>query len=225
MLLFSLGQFKQGVKMDFEQITLKRRAVNFFDPDKAIEPELIEKMISMASQTPSSFNLQPWNLIVLTEKEEKLRLQKAAMNQEKVSKAPVTMIVLADNNGFKKGHPTVERLFQENIKAGTMKEEQRDWFDNVRQKLYGQDETTIQAFSCKNTGFFAMSLMYAAKSLGIDSHPMDGFNHDKVMEEFNIPEQFYIPLLISFGYFDESKELAAPKWRKSNDEIVVRFDK
>lgn len=211
--------------MDFEQIVSTRRAVNFFNPDKPIEASLVDKMISMASQTPSSFNLQPWNLIVLTEQEDKLRLQKAAMNQEKVSKAPVTMIVLADDDGFKKGHPTVEQLFQENIKAGSMTEKQRDWFDNVRNKLYGTDEKTIRAFSCKNTGFFAMSLMYAAKSLGIDSHPMDGFNHDKVMEEFKIPEHYHIPLLIAFGYFDESKELAAPKWRKSSEEIKVRFDK
>ena len=211
--------------MDFEQIASKRRAINFFDPDKSIEPSLIKKMITLASLTPSSFNLQPWNLIVLTKKADKLRLQKAAMNQEKVSQAPVTMIVLADNDGFKKKHPTVERVFQENIKAGIMSEDQREWFDNVRQTLYGKNERTIQAFSCKNTGFFAMSLMYAAKSLGIDSHPMDGFNQDKVMAEFKIPGHFYIPLLISFGYFNQEKILADPKWRKDYDDIVVRFDR
>ncbi|MFH2058743.1 MAG: nitroreductase family protein [Pseudomonadota bacterium] len=210
--------------MDFEQIASKRRSINFFDPDKPIEASLIKKMITLASLTPSSFNLQPWNLIVLTKKTDKLRLQKVAMNQEKVSQAPVTMIVLADNDGFKQNHPTVERVFQENINAGIMNEDQREWFDNVRQTLYGKNDQTIQAFSCKNTGFFAMSLMYAAKSLGIDSHPMDGFNHDKVMAEFKIPSHFYIPLLISFGYFDRAKTLADPKWRKDFDDIVVRFD-
>ncbi|MFH2092254.1 MAG: nitroreductase family protein [Pseudomonadota bacterium] len=210
--------------MNFEQIASKRRAINFFDPDKPIESSLIKKMIMIASLTPSSFNLQPWNLIVLTQKADKMRLQKAAMNHEKVSQAPVTMIVLADKDGFKQNHPTVERVFQENINAGTMTEDQKEWFDNVRQTLYGKNDQTIQAFACKNTGFFAMSLMYAAKSLGIDSHPMDGFNHDKVVAEFNIPKHFYIPLLISFGYFDQSKKLSDPKWRKDYDDIVVRFD-
>ena len=200
--------------MDFEQIVTNRRAVNFFNPDKPVKPALIKKMIAMAAKTPSSFNLQPWNLIILIDTEDKLRLQKCAMNQPKVSEAPVTMIVLADNNGFQEGNRTVERVFQENIKAGSMTEEQRDWFKNARNRLYGKDEKTTQAFSCKNTGFFAMALMLAAKSLGIDSHPMDGFNHDKVVEEFKIPDNYYIPLLT----------LSEPKWRKGYDDIVVCFD-
>ena len=210
--------------MNFEQIVTNRRAVNFFNPDKPVEPTIVKKMIGMAAKTPSSFNLQPWNLILLTDIEDKLRLQKCAMNQAKVSEAPVTMIVLADNDGFKEGNKTVERVFQENIKSGSMTEEKRDWFKNVRNRLYGKDEKTIQAFSCKNTGFFAMALMLAAKSLGVESHPMDGFNHDKVMEEFKIPDSYYIPLLISFGYFDETKTLSEPKWRKAYDDIVVCFD-
>jgi nitroreductase len=210
--------------MTFEQIILSRRAVNFFDPERPIGHSLVKKMVELASRTPSSFNLQPWNLIILTEPEDKLKLQKCAMNQVKISQAPVSMIVLADNEGFKEGHQTVEQVFQENIKAGTMSESQRDWFEKARNSLYGKSETTIQAFSCKNTGFFAMSLMLAAKSLGIDSHPMDGFNHDRVMEAFNIPENFYIPLLIAFGYFDQTKHLSPPKWRKTFDDIVVRFD-
>ena len=211
--------------MNLEQIVNNRRAVNFFNPDKPIEPALIKKMIAMAAKTPSSFNLQPWNLIILTDMEDKLRLQKCAMNQAKVSEAPVTMIVLADNDGFKEGNKTVEQVFRENIKAGSMTGEQRDWFKNARNRLYGKDEKTIQAFSCKNTGFFAMALMLSAKSLGIDSHPMDGFNHDNIVKEFKIPDNYYIPLLISFGYFDDTKTLSEPKWRKGYDDIVVRFDK
>lgn len=209
--------------MNFEEIMSQRRSINFFDTKKTIDLSLIKQMIDMASKTPSSFNLQPWNLIVLTDIKEKLRLQKAAMNQPKVSQAPVTMIVLADNDGFKEGHKTVEKVFQENIKEKIMTENQRQWFEGVRNNLYGKTLQTIQAFSCKNAGFFAMSLMLAAKSIGIESHPMDGFNHDEVKKEFNIPDNFYIPLLISFGYFDESKTLFKPKWRKSYEDIVVRF--
>jgi nitroreductase len=177
----------------------------------------------MAAKTPSSFNLQPWSLIVLETKDDKLRLQKHAMNQEKVSQAPVTMIVLGDRDGWRSENPFVEKLFQENIKAGTMAETQRDWFDTVRTNLYGKSNDTIQAFANKNAGFFAMTLMFAAKSLGLDSHPMDGFDVEGVRKEFCIPDNYWIPLLISIGYFDETKKLSPPNWRKSYEDIVVRF--
>jgi len=52
---------------------------------------------------------------------------------------------------------------------------------------------------------------------------MDGFDHEGVKKEFNIPDNYWIPLLLSVGYFNESNELAPPKWRKTFDEIVVSF--
>jgi nitroreductase len=209
--------------MDFIDVINNRRAVNFFDPDKDVSDETLRAMIETAAKTPSSFNLQPWSLIVLRGHEEKKRLQSLAWNQPKVSEAPVTLIVLADIDGWKEGHPFVEKNFQEMITANAMNEDQRQWFADSRTSLYGESEDKQLAFACKNTGFFAMSLMLAAKNLGLDTHPMDGFDHDAVGEEFNIPDNYWIPLLLAVGYFNKDMELPPPKWRKSFEEIVVKF--
>ena len=210
--------------MNFRELAYARRAVNFFDPDREVPEALLREMVELAAQTPSSFNLQPWSLMVLRNADEKQRLQKLAMNQEKVSQAPVTLIVLADRDGWKAENPFVEKVFQENLKAGIMAEEQRGWFDSTREKIYGVSDDAAQAFACKNTGFFAMSLMLAGKALGLDTHPMDGFDHHAVRREFNIPEHYWVPLLLAVGYFDTNKTLAPPKWRKGYDDIVVTFD-
>ena len=210
--------------MNFNQVINGRRAVNFFDTKKDVPESLVRQAIDMAAKTPSSFNLQPWSLIELRKKEDKLRLQKLAMDQPKVSEAPVTFIVLADRRGWADENPFVEKNFQEMIKAGSATEDKREWFKGARHKLYGGNNETQLAFACKNTGFFAMSLMLAAKSLGLDTHPMDGFDHEGVRKEFRIPDHYWIPLLISMGYFDTSKTLVDPKWRKTADEILVRFE-
>ena len=110
------------------------------------------------------------------------------------------------------------------VKAGSMTEKQHDWFINACKDLYGEREEKQQAFACKNTGFFAMALMFTAKELGLDSHPMDGFDHEGVRKAFNIPDNYWIPLLLAVGYFDERKQLNPPKWRKTFEEIVVRFN-
>jgi len=209
--------------MDFKEVIEKRRAVNFFDAEKPVSDALLREMVEMAAKTPSSFNLQPWSVMIVKDQEEKMRLREVAWNQPKVSEAPVVLIVLADRDGWKKGHPFVETNFKEMVKAGGMGEGQYNWFINACQGLYGESQESQQAFACKNTGFFAMALMLAAKSLGMDTHPMDGFDHDGVRQAFNIPENYWIPLLLAVGYFDQTKELLPPKWRKTFDEIVVEF--
>ncbi|MGB5991095.1 MAG: nitroreductase family protein [Desulfobacterales bacterium] len=209
--------------MDFYDVITKRRAVNFFDPDKDVPDEILKQIIETAAKAPSSFNLQPWSLIILRDLEEKKRLQELAWNQPKVSEAPITLIVLADRDGWKEGHRFAGKNFQEMVKAGSMTEEQRQWFLDACTSLYGESDERQQAFACKNTGFFAMALMLAAKNLGLETHPMDGFDHEAVRKAFNIPDNYWIPLLLSVGHFKDDVELASPKWRKTFEEIVVKF--
>lgn len=209
--------------MDFSEVIATRRAVNHFDPHREVPDALLREVVELAATTPSSFNLQPWSLMVLRDKEEKLKLQKLAMGQVKVSEAPVTLIVLADRKGWTDACPFVEKNIREMIKAGTFTEDRRAWFAKACTRLYGTSEEAQLAFATKNTGFFAMALMLAARSRGLHTHPMDGFDREGVMEAFHIPDHYWLPLLMSVGYFNEEKELAPPKWRKTYDEIVVRF--
>lgn len=210
--------------MDFRQVINGRRAVNFFDPAKEVPEHLIKEMVELAAKAPSSFNLQPWSLMILRDGEEKKRLRELAWNQPKVSEAPVVFIVLGDRDGWKAGHTFVERNFQEMIKAGAMTQDKYEWFTNACKGLYGSSGERQQAFACKNAGFFAMSLMLAAKSLGVDTHPMDGFDLEGVRKAFGIPENYWIPVIIAAGYFKSTETLAPPKWRKSFEELVVKFE-
>ena len=209
--------------MNYKEIAEKRRSINFFDPDRDVSEELLTEMIDLAAKAPSSFNLQPWNLMVLRETETKEKLKALAWDQPKVVEAPVTLIVLADKNGWQAGHPTVEKNWEQMLASGAMGPEQRDWFLDAAKSLYGWGPEASQAFANKNTGFFAMGLMYAATSLGLETHPMDGFDHEGVREAFNIPDNFWIPLLIAVGYPKPDLEVLPSKWRKTRDEIVVSF--
>ncbi len=209
--------------MNFKEITQKRRSINFFDPNKDVEATKILEMVELASNTPSSFNLQPWNLIVLRDREEKEKLKALAWDQPKIVEAPVVFIVLADKNGWQEGHPILEKNWEEFLKAGIMQQDQREWFLGATQSLYNWGAEASLAFAAKNAGFFAMSLMYAATSLGLETHPMDGFDHEAVRKAFSIPDNFWVPLLMAVGYPQPDLELIPPKWRKTYDEIVVSF--
>jgi nitroreductase len=99
----------------------------------------------------------------------------------------------------------------------------REWFMNAAKSLYDWSPDANLAFAVKNTGFFAMSLMYAATNLGLESHPMDGFDHEGVRKAFNIPENYWIPVLLAVGYRKPGLELTAARWRKTKEEIFVSF--
>ena len=81
--------------MDFKEVIQGRRAVNFFDTQRQIPDALLREMVETAALAPSSFNLQPWSLIVVKNPDEKMKLRKLAWDQPKVSEAPVIFIVLA----------------------------------------------------------------------------------------------------------------------------------
>ena len=147
-----------------------------------------------------------------------------AWDQPKIVEAPVALIVLADKNGWQEGHPTVEKTWEEFVSSGAMGPEQRDWFLGAAKSLYGFSSEASLAYAVKNAGFFAMGLMYAATSLGLETHPMDGFDHEGVRKAFNIPENFWIPVLLSVGYKKPDLAVFPPKWRKTKDEIIVSFD-
>ena len=205
--------------MNYKEISKKRRSINFFDTEKIIPPALLKEMVELAALTPSSFNLQPWNLMVLTDPDKKEQLKSLAWDQPKVVEAPVVMIVLADQNGWQDGHPVFEKNWEEMLASGSMSLEQREWFLNATRTLYNWSPEANLAFAAKNTGFFAMSLMHAATSLGLETHPMDGFDHEAVKKVFNIPEHYWVPLLLAVGY-------PAPGWhfiRPSGGEPMMRL--
>lgn len=208
--------------MNFQELSRTRRSINFFDPDREVPGTFLRQMVELAAATPSSFNLQPWNLMIIKHQEEKERLKALAWDQPKVVEAPVTLVVLADKSGWQEGHPVFERTWDEMVKSG-MPSEQRDWFLNATSSLYNWHGDANLAFAAKNAGFFAMSLMYAAVSLGLDSHPMDGFDHEGVRTAFNIPDHYWIPLLLAVGYKKKGLERHPPKWRKSYEDIVTSF--
>ncbi|MFW6414812.1 MAG: nitroreductase family protein, partial [Thermodesulfobacteriota bacterium] len=87
--------------MQFVEAIQKRRAVNFFDPKKDVSEDLLKQIVETAALTPSSFNLQPWNLIEIRDQGEKSKLRELAWEQPKVSEAPVILVILADRAGWK----------------------------------------------------------------------------------------------------------------------------
>ena len=83
--------------MDVIQVIKERRSINFFETGKEIPDDKLKELLEIANLSPSSFNLQPWKVVVVKEPEKKKILKQCAFNQP-VEEASVVLILVADPN-------------------------------------------------------------------------------------------------------------------------------
>lgn len=207
--------------MDVIQAIKERRSINFFEIGKAIPDDKIKELLEIANLSPSSFNLQPWKTIVVRDPERKKVLRKCAFNQPKVEEASAVLIMIADPRGGKENFKRVLDSWQE---LGYIKAEIRQTYIEMAKNLYGQEDSLKRKiFAVKNTSLFAMNLMITAKGLGLETHPMDGFDEECIKKEFNIPDDKIIPMLIAIGDLKKGITLLPRAFKRSIEEFV-RFE-
>jgi nitroreductase len=204
--------------MDILEAIKGRRSINFFEPGEKLSKEKIEELIGIANLSPSSFNLQPWRVIAVTDIERKQALRKCAFNQPKAEEASAVLIMIADPDAVE---DNVDRVLESWIELGFMKPDSKESSKGMAKSLYGEKESlTRKIFAVKNTSLFAMSIMLAAKGLGIETHPMDGFDESCIKKEFGIPEDKIIPMLIAVGRLKEGVKLLPRAFRRPVGEFL-----
>jgi len=205
--------------MDVIQAIKERRSINFFEPDKDIPADKIREVLEIAKLAPSSMNLQPWRVIVVNDQERKKVLRKCAFDQPKVEEASAVLIMVADPGSVEEN---LGKVLESWVELGYMKPEMQENYNGIAEALYSSEQSLKRKFfALKNTSLYAMSIMMAAKGLGLETHPMDGFDEDAVKKAFNIPEDKLIPMLIAVGYLKSGITLLPRAYRKSYENFVT----
>lgn len=205
--------------MDLLQAVKERRSINFFEPGRELSDEKIRELIEIAKLAPSSLNLQPWRIIVVTDAARKKALRKCAFDQPKVEEASAVLIMIADPGSLE---GSIETVLQSWVDLGYMKPEMVETYKGMAAGLYGTaDSLKRKYFAVKNTSILAMNIMIAARGFGLETHPMDGFDEDCIKKEFNIPPDKIIPMLITVGYLKAGITLLPRAYRKSFEDFVT----
>ncbi|MDX9932753.1 MAG: nitroreductase family protein [Bacteroidales bacterium] len=193
-----------------------RRSVNHFDPARKLDDETIKKIIDLAVHAPSAYNLQPWRIIVVQSDEAKEKFWNLAYKQPKIKDAAANLIIVGNKNGWDKENP----VWNEMLQSVGGKTEIVEGAQKGTAYSYGSTEDRRIAFAQANAGLLAMSIMYSAQAMGVDSHPMNGYDYDGVHKEFGLAEHEMPVMNICLGYFDQSKTLHPRRPRRGFDEIA-----
>ena len=205
--------------MDIIDAINERRSINFFELGRVLPDEKIRELLELGKLAPSSMNLQPWKVIVVNDPERKKALRKCSFDQPKVEEASAVLIMIADPKSVEEN---VDNALKSWVDLGYIKPDTVETYKGMAGALYStEDSLTRKLFAVKNTALFAMNIMTAAKGLGLETHPMDGFDEGCIKKEFNIPNDKIIPMLITVGYLRSGITLLARAYRKSFEDFVT----
>lgn len=204
--------------MECIKMISERRSINFFDSEKELAESKIKELLELANLAPSSMNLQPWKVIAVKSKERKKALRKCAFNQPKIEEAQVVFIIIGDPGTLEKN---IDRCLKSWVDLGYIKLEASAGYKKNAVSMYGEEKSEARKiFTVKNSSLFAMNLMLSARALGLESHPMDGFDLASVKKEFQISEDSNIPMLVAVGYPKKDLKILPRAFRREFEEYV-----
>ncbi len=180
----------------------ERRSVIHFDPTREVPEEIIREIMAIASLSPSSYNLQPWEVVVVKSREMKAKLREVCYNQQKVEDAGVDIVVVAN---LKAAEEHVDRVLDSWVQLGYISANQReDMRDRILQDWGSVEKRKRKAI--RDAAMFAMSLMIVARYFGLETHPLEGFDEPKLKKLLGIDRDRIVPLIIAMGYRHPEKE-------------------
>ena len=197
-----------------------RYAVKQYDATKKISDkdwEILEEALSLA---PSSFGLQPYKFIVVTDAATREKLKPAAYGQTPITDAS-HIVIFAYKKTFdeKDTERFIERIAQV---RGQSRESLADYENVVNSSAKkATDGGYMETWNSRQAYIALGFLLETAALLGIDATPMEGFDPVKVNEILGLTEYSAVAI-VALGYRDAEHDWLAPltKVRMPRHELV-----
>lgn len=196
--------------MDTTTAIHQRRSVKHYDPNHEMSEVEIQELLELALLSPTSFNMQNWRFVVVTDQAKKEAIRAAAWDQAQVSEASITILLCADLNAHQGG----ERYW---VNAP---QPVQDMLVPMIAPFYENNPQLQRDEAMRSVGIASQTLMLAAKSMGYDSCPMIGFDPVKVGEIIGLPENHVIGMMLTVG--KALKDANARGGQLAFDDVVFR---
>ncbi len=188
------------MKNEFIEAMDFRHACKAFDKTKKISDEEMHYILECGRKSPSSFGMEAWKFLVITNEELKAKLRPACWDQEQITSCSHLVIVLAGIDSVKVESGEVEKRFARR----EMPKESLDMYMDLYAKHLAHtlsSDENIYCWTAKQTYIAAANMMTCAAFIGIDSCPIEGFEKEKVEEILELDtSKFQLAMVLPFGY-------------------------
>jgi nitroreductase len=199
----------------------QRRSIRKF-LDEAVPLEMIDGILEAARLAPSGGNRQPWRFIVVTDREERVRLRKICLDQAFIEQAPVVFVCCADLLAYSRPSRLKRaQEFMDNKVTETLSGRFAD--PQFREALAGLPDTDLQLYraaAVANTYIAIEHMVLMATALGLGSCWVGAVGQEgEINAMFNLPETLVVTAVLPVGYTDKLPPLRP---RLPISEILIR---
>ena len=184
----------------FSQAMDFRHACKVFDESKKVSDEDMNFILEAGRKSPSSFGMEGWKFLVITNEALKAKLRPVCWDQPQITTCSHLVVVLAAIDAVK----VESGLPQARFSRRNMPQENLDFYLKLYashlEKTLSSDDN-IYAWTAKQTGIAAGNMMTAGAFIGIDSCPIEGFDKAAVEEILELDtSKFQLSMMLPFGY-------------------------
>jgi nitroreductase len=197
--------------MEFKDIVMQRYAAKQFDGRMIDEPTLFT-LLDIIRYSPSAFNLQPWKIKVVTASKIKKNLLPHTNNQPQVTSCSHLFVFCANTELETLVDKAVEGLALTGLSVDAVSQ----YAAMIKTYIGSMSPEQRMAFAREQIHIALGNAINGAKSLGLDSCPMGGFDPVAYAEVLFLPEEYVPVVLCAVGY---AADKPFPKFRLPREDV------
>jgi nitroreductase len=178
------------IKMNVTTAIETRRSIKAYDSTHKMGEAEVSKLMSLAMLAPTAFNIQHWRFVIVEDAALRAQIQAVSWNQSQVTEASLLVVLVADVQAWAK---QPERYWKDAPEAV------QNFLVPAIKQYYTVNEQAQRDEAMRSCGMAAMNIMLAAKEMGYDTCPMDGFDFDAVSTLLNLPADHIPTMFVTVG--------------------------
>jgi nitroreductase len=198
-----------------------RYATKQFDAAKVVSESDIQTLQQAVNLSATSYGLQPFRVVLVTDPKVKEQLKAASFNQSQLTESSHVFVFA---NMLEVSDDYVDNFIK--LLAATRGiplDAVQGYADYIKGSLKGKDAATIQDWTRRQAYIALGTLLATAGELKVDTCPMEGFEPEKVNKILGLKEQGLSACVIAtVGYrSEEDKTQHAAKVRLPIEELFL----
>lgn len=226
-----------GVQAQIMEALAFRHATKVFDPERTIGESEFDTILESARLSPSSFGMEPWQLLIVQSPEKRELFREFAWGANGATNGTAGQLGTASHFCIFLAHTGMTMTHHSDYLQKHMKEVKQfpdeviGFINDAYRKFQEHDfhiegDRQISDWSARQAYIALSNMMTAAALMGIDSCPIEGFEMDKTItvlgRHFGIDPKCYRPaVMVAFGYRADGPMF--PKTRRKMEDAVSWF--